>query len=46
MRRLKNGKVMAGDGISNEIWKYGGGELENWAWEFCNKMWKGERWPE
>ncbi|KAG5313582.1 ZFY26 protein, partial [Pseudoatta argentina] len=47
LRRLKNRKAMAGDGIPNKVWKYEGGELENWAtWEFCNKIWKGERWPE
>lgn len=25
MNRLKNGKAMGGDGIPNEVWKYGGG---------------------
>jgi len=30
---------MAGDGIPNEVWKYGGEELENWVtWEFYNKI--------
>lgn len=24
----------------------GRGELEEWAWRFCCRMWKGEGWPE
>jgi len=32
--------------MSNEIWKYGGEELEEWVWKFCNKVWRGEGWPE
>lgn len=26
---LKGGKAIGQDGISNEVWKYGGAELEN-----------------
>lgn len=28
--------------------KYGsmGGGITNWMWEFCNKVWRGEGWPE
>lgn len=24
----------------------GGEEVERWLWEICNKVWKGEGWPE
>lgn len=47
MGRLRNGKAAGIDGIPGEAWKYGGGEgLEKWAWEFCNRIWEGEEWPE
>lgn len=33
------------DEIPNEIWKYEGGRLEEWALKFCNRIWRGEeRW--
>jgi len=24
----------------------GGEVLEEWVWRFCNKVWRGEGWPE
>jgi len=46
IRRLKDGKVMGVDNVLNEVWKYGGQEVEDWVWEVCNGVWKGEGWPE
>ncbi|RLU21743.1 hypothetical protein DMN91_006119 [Ooceraea biroi] len=37
---------MGGDEIPNEAWKYGGTEMEEWIREICNRVWKGEGWPE
>ncbi|XP_025154644.1 uncharacterized protein LOC112588552 [Harpegnathos saltator] len=37
---------MGKDGILNEVWKYGGEEIEKWAWEVCRRVWEGEEWPE
>lgn len=39
---MKNGKEVAGDGIASEVWKFWGGEVRKWVWEFCNMVWKGE----
>nr|XP_034194033.1 golgin subfamily A member 6-like protein 22 [Osmia lignaria] len=44
--KLKDGKAVGGDGIPNEVWKYGGPEVTEWVWETCNRVWKGEGWPE
>lgn len=33
MRKLKDGKAVGGDGIPNEVWKYGEEEVEEWLWE-------------
>lgn len=22
------------------------GRVKNWMWDFCNKVWRGEGWPE
>lgn len=44
IRKLKDGKVAGYDGIPEEVWKYGGKELIDWGWNYCNKVWKGERW--
>ncbi|XP_011883686.1 PREDICTED: RNA-directed DNA polymerase from mobile element jockey-like, partial [Vollenhovia emeryi] len=44
--KVKDGKAAGEDGIPNEVWKYGGVELERWIGEVCNKIWKGEGWPE
>ena len=46
VRGLKDGKAMGGDGIPNEVWKYGGVEVEEWLGEVCNRVWKGEGWLE
>ena len=46
IRKLKDKKAMGKDGIGNEVWKYGGEEIENWVWEVCNRVWKGEEWLE
>lgn len=37
---------MGKDEIPNEVWKYGGEEMKEWAWEICNRVWRGEGWPE
>ncbi|KAL6262984.1 hypothetical protein P5V15_005775 [Pogonomyrmex californicus] len=42
IRKLKEGKAAGGDGIVNEVWKYGGKEVREWLWEICNKIWKEE----
>jgi len=46
IRKLKEGKTAGGNGIVNEVWKYGGKEIREWLWEICNKVWKGKGWPE
>ena len=46
VRKLKDGKAGGGDGVANEVWKYGGVEVEDWLWEVCNRVWKGEGWVE
>jgi len=43
---LKDGKAVGSDGIENEAWKYGGEGLKKKAWQICNKVWRGEGWPE
>jgi hypothetical protein len=44
--RLKKGKAAGADGVPNEVWKLGGERVEEWAWSFCNRVWRGEGWPE
>ncbi|XP_046145496.1 trichohyalin-like [Osmia bicornis bicornis] len=44
--KLKDGKATGGDEIPNEVWRYGGEEVLDWAWEVCNRVWRGEGWPE
>lgn len=46
IRSLKDGKAAGCDGIPGEVWKYGGEEMMEWGWHFCNRVWKGEGWPE
>lgn len=46
VRSLKDGKTVGCDGIPEEVWKYGGEDVIEWGWHFCNRMWKGEEWPE
>lgn len=43
---MKEGQATGGDGIVNEMWKYGGKEVKEWLWKVCNRVWKGEDWPE
>ncbi|XP_071652387.1 uncharacterized protein [Temnothorax longispinosus] len=44
--KLREGTAMGSEGIPNEVWKFGGEMVKVWLWEVCNRMWKGERWPE
>ncbi|KMQ82370.1 endonuclease-reverse transcriptase, partial [Lasius niger] len=46
IERLKKGKASGADGVPNEVWKLGGERIEEWAWRFCNRVWRGEGWPE
>jgi len=46
VRGLKVGKAMGIDGVPNEVWKYGGEETVDWIWDICDRVWKGEGWPE
>lgn len=43
--RLRVGKVAGVDGLGEEVWKYAGEGVRK-IWEICNKVWKGEGWPE
>jgi len=45
LRRVKDGKAMGVDDIPGEVWKYGGEEMEEWVWQTCNRVWRGEGWP-
>lgn len=40
---MRDGKAMGIDETSGELWKYGGDEVEEWVWGFCNKIWRGGR---
>lgn len=42
---MKIGKAARLDGIANEVWKYRE-EVRELVGDFCNKVWRGERWPE
>lgn len=44
--KLKKGKATGVDGVPNEVWIYGGEKVEEWMWSFCNRIWRGEGWPE
>lgn len=46
IRKIKEGKALGVDEIPGEVWKYEGEELEDWIWRFCNRVWRGESWPE
>ncbi|CAK9810685.1 Transposon TX1 uncharacterized 149 kDa protein [Anthophora plagiata] len=46
IKRLKEGKAPGGNGIPNEVWKYGGDAIRERVWEVCNRAWRGEGWPE
>jgi len=38
IRKIKEGKACGIDGIPGEVWKFGGNEIENWVWEFSNRI--------
>lgn len=40
------GKTVGIDGIANEVWRCGGGEINRWVWKFCNRIWRDEGWSE
>jgi hypothetical protein len=44
--KMKDGKAAGVDGVPEEVWKYGGEEVIEWAKDFCNRVWKGKGWPE
>lgn len=44
--KMKKGKAAGEDGIPSEVWKYGGERIEEWVREMCNRVWRGEGWPE
>jgi len=44
IRKMKNGKAAELDDLPGEVWKYGGKEMMEWIWSFCNKVWKVEGW--
>lgn len=46
LRGLKEGKATGTDGIPNEALKYGGEKMEEWIYNFCNRVWKGGDWVE
>ncbi|XP_011862008.1 PREDICTED: uncharacterized protein LOC105558746 [Vollenhovia emeryi] len=46
VRNLKNNKATGEDEIPNEAWKYGGEKIEEWIEKMCNRIWRGEGWPE
>lgn len=29
---------MGVDGVPNEVWKYGGEEMEVWVWKVCGRI--------
>jgi len=45
-RKIREEKAVGVDGVPEEVWKYGREEVTNWTREFCNRIWKGEAWPE
>ncbi|XP_036148384.1 uncharacterized protein LOC118647469 [Monomorium pharaonis] len=46
VNNLKVGKAGGLDGIPNDVWRWGGGRIEEWMVKFLNRIWKGEEWPE
>lgn len=44
--KLKKGKSAGRDDIVTEVLKYRGGEVREWIWEICNRVWKVEGWPD
>jgi hypothetical protein len=45
IKALKSGKAVGIDGITNEILKYGGAELERAIWKLFAKIWEEEEIP-
>lgn len=43
---LKDRKAAGMDEVPSEVWKYEGEEVERWVWIYCNKVWRGEEWPD
>lgn len=41
---MKECKSAGGDGIINEVWKFGGREVKDWLWELCNRVWRQKSW--
>ncbi|XP_077280504.1 uncharacterized protein LOC143907534 [Temnothorax americanus] len=46
VKKLRERKALGSDGIPNEVWKFGREVVKEWLWEVCNRVWKGEGWPE
>lgn len=44
--KLRSGKAAREVKLGSEDWKYGGEGLKRIVWEVCEKVWKGEGWPE
>jgi len=42
---VRDGKAVGVNGIPGEAWKYGGEKMEEWIWQMCNRIWRGEGWP-
>ncbi|CAD6219941.1 GSCOCG00011532001-RA-CDS, partial [Cotesia congregata] len=45
VKKLKDYKALGGDGIPNEVWRYGGEKIEAELWSICQKVWRREGWP-
>jgi len=45
-RKLKRGKAMGSDGIPNEAWVWGGEGLRRAIVEVCQRVWRGEGFPD
>lgn len=41
MRKLKDVKAEGIDEIPNKVWKYGRERIEEWVWNFSNRVWGG-----
>ena len=46
MDTMKDKKAADMNEMPNEVWKYGGKEMRECVWVMCNRVWKGEGWPE
>lgn len=42
IRKMKDRKALGGNNIPNEVWKYGGEEVEEWILDLCRRVWRGE----